>query len=99
IRGTIIELQEKRLRALGRVTAIDPAQVGAIMRNYWDQLSTPTAIAFEEIRHAARTDAALAAVLQPLEEEYHARWDGRAIANFDRTRAVSGKSVCVSVDP
>ena len=82
IRGTIIELQERRLRALGRVTAIDPAQVGAIMRTYWDQLSTPTAIAFEEIRHAARTDVALAAVLKPLEEEYQARWDVRAVDIF-----------------
>src|SRR3546814_4658458 len=52
------------------------------MRTYWDQLSTPTAIAFEEIRHAARTDAALAAVLKPLEEEYQARWDVRAVDIF-----------------
>lgn len=82
IRATIVELHEKRLRALGRVTNIDKSQAGAIMRTYWEQLSSPTMIAFDEIRNAARTDEALAAILQPLEREFQHRWDVRAVSIF-----------------
>src|SRR3546814_8579834 len=74
IRGTILELQEKRMRALGRVTAIDPAQLGAIMRTYWDQLSTPTAIPFEAIRHHGRNDAALEAGSTEMNEQNQDPW-------------------------
>lgn len=82
IRATIVELHEKRLRALGRIAKIDASQTGAIMHLYWQQLSSPAAIAFEEIRVAARTDEALAAVLQPLDREYQHRWDVRAVNIF-----------------
>ncbi|MBB4633863.1 TetR/AcrR family transcriptional regulator [Sphingosinicella soli] len=82
IHATIIELQEKRLRALGRVTDIEFHEVGKIMRTYWEQLSSPTAIAFEEIRNAARTDGKLAEILRPVEREYQERWDLRAVDIF-----------------
>jgi AcrR family transcriptional regulator len=78
IRASIVELHEKRLRALGRVTDIDVSQTGTMLRIYWEQLSSPTAIAFQELRGAARTDEALAAILDPLEYEYQHRWDSRA---------------------
>jgi len=78
IRASIIELHEKRLRALGRVTDIDVSQTGTMLRTYWEQLSSPTAIAFQELRGAARTDEELAAILEPLETEYQHRWDDRA---------------------
>ncbi len=82
IRAAIVELQEKRLRALGRVTNIDASETGTILRTYWEQLSSPTAIAFQELRNAARTDEALAAILDPLEHEYQHRWDVRAVSIF-----------------
>jgi AcrR family transcriptional regulator len=78
IRASIIELHEKRLRALGRVTNIDVTQTGTMLRTYWEQLASPTAIAFQELRGAARTDEDLAAILEPLETDYQHRWDDRA---------------------
>ena len=82
IRATIIALQEKRLRALGRVSNIRPGEVRTIVRTYFAQLETPTAIAFQELRNAARTDEALLALLEPLEREYQRRWDERSISIF-----------------
>lgn len=82
IRATIIELQEKRLRALGRASNIDLSQTGTMLRTYWEQLSSPTTVAFQELRNAARTDAALAGILDPLEREYQHRWDVRATSIF-----------------
>lgn len=82
IRATIVELQEKRLRALGRASNIDLSQTGTMLRTYWEQLSSPTTVAFQELRNAARTDDALAAILMPLEQEYQHRWDVRATSIF-----------------
>lgn len=82
IRATIIELHEKRLRALGRASNIDLSQTGTMLRTYWEQLSSPTTIAFQELRNAARTDETLAAILDPLEREYQHRWDVRATSIF-----------------
>lgn len=82
IRATIVELHEKRLRALGRASNIDCSQTGTMLRTYWEQLSGPTTIAFQELCNAARTDEALAATLGPLEREYQHRWDVRATSIF-----------------
>jgi AcrR family transcriptional regulator len=82
IRATIIELQEKRLRALGRASNIDHSQTGMMLRTYWEQLSSPTTVAFQELRNAARTDEGLAGILEPLEREYQHRWDVRATSIF-----------------
>jgi AcrR family transcriptional regulator len=82
VRATIVELQEKRMRALGRVSGIGQDRVGDMMRTYWEQLKSDNSIAFDEVRFAARTDQDLQSVLNPLETEYQERWDSRATEIF-----------------
>ena len=82
IHATVIELHEKRLRALRRAATLDHSDVRTLVRTYWDQLSSPTFVAFHELALAARTDKGLARVLQPLQHEYQDRWYSEAVALF-----------------
>lgn len=82
IHATVVELHEKRLRALRRTAVLDHSNVRATVRTYWEQLSSPTFIAFHELAMAARSDKALARVLLPLQHEYQDRWYSEAVALY-----------------
>lgn len=56
MRAVIAELHEKRLCAIRRAGDIVGHDVHAIVRTYWDQLSSPIFTAFHELSIAARTD-------------------------------------------
>jgi AcrR family transcriptional regulator len=79
IKATIIELHERRLNAFKRASKAHVGDVRAMVRDYWRQLQKPAFTAFQELALVARTDAALAQVLQPLQAEYNDRF--RALAN------------------
>lgn len=83
IRATIVELHEKRLRALRRYAKLDHTDVRTLVRAYWGQLSTSSSfIAFHELAIAARTDKKFAQVLAPLEHEYRERWYAEVVSLF-----------------
>lgn len=69
IRATIVELHERRLKAFRRASQAHVGDVRAMVRDYWQQLQKPGFIAFQELAMAARTDAALAEILLPLQAE------------------------------
>jgi hypothetical protein len=49
-----------------------------MVRDYWQQLQKPGFIAFQELAMAARTDAALAEILLPLQTEFTQRFQALA---------------------
>ncbi len=79
IQATIVELHERRLNAFRRASKAHVGDVRAMVRDYWRQLQKPAFTAFQELAMVARTDAALAQVLQPLQVEYLERF--HALAN------------------
>lgn len=90
IHATVVELHEKRLRALRRTATLDHSDVRTLVRTYWDQLSSPTFVAFHELALAARTDKTLARVLLPLQQEYQDRWYSEAVALFPEWQSDPG---------
>ena len=78
IQATIIELHERRLNAFRRASKAHVRDVRAMVRDYWRQLQKPAFTAFQELAMVARTDAALAQVLQPLQIEYNDRFHALA---------------------
>jgi AcrR family transcriptional regulator len=78
IRATIVELHERRLKAFRRASQAHSGDVRAMVRDYWQQLQKPGFIAFQELAMAARTDAALAAILLPMQAEFSDRFQALA---------------------
>lgn len=83
IRATIIELHDRRLKALARLDKRGRSQAGEIMRILWKQMSSDAAIASQELKNAARTDDELAAILFPVEKEFESQWEVKAEEVFD----------------
>jgi len=82
IKATIAELHEKRLRAFRRAAEKPEHDVVALVETYWSQLQKPGFIAFHELVIAARTDKDLAAIMQPLQEEFWGRFNDQAATLF-----------------
>ncbi len=103
MRAVIAELHEKRLRAIRRTGDIVGHDVHAIVRTYWDQLSSPIFTAFHELSIAARTDKGLARILEPSQAEFRERRYALSIeafpewqknrANFDLALALSQQTI------
>lgn len=82
IKAAIVELHDKRLRAFRRAAESDDHDPGTLVRAYWRQISKPTFIAFHELALAARTNAALARILHPLQVEFRERFNAQAAILF-----------------
>ena len=83
MQATLVELHNKRLRAFRRSAGDTRSHnVKTLTRAYWKQLLRPNFIAFQELAMAARTDAELAAVLEPVQQEFRERWYMLAIELF-----------------
>jgi AcrR family transcriptional regulator len=78
IKAAIAELHEKRLRAFRRAADRPEHEVTDLVETYWRQLQKPAFIAFHELAVAARTDADLASILSPLQEEFRAKFNAQA---------------------
>jgi len=78
IRATIVELHARRLNAFRRASQAHAGDVRGMVRDFWQQLQKPGFIAFQELAMAARTDAALAAILLPMQAEFSARFQSLA---------------------
>ena len=74
VRATIAELHERRLRAFRRAAEADDRHSTMMIDAYWRQLQKPAFVAFSELVLAARTDRALAEILEPLQQEYRERF-------------------------
>ena len=53
-----------------------------MVRTYWRQLQKPAFVAFHELALAARTNADLARILQPLQVEFRERFNAQAVLLF-----------------
>jgi len=82
IKAAITELHEKRLRAFRRAADRPEHEVTDLVETYWRQLQKPAFIAFHELAVAARTDADLASILSPLQEEFREKFNAQAEALF-----------------
>jgi len=82
IKAAIVELHDKRLRAFRRAVDSGNNDPGTLVRTYWRQISKPTFIAFHELALAARTNAGLARILQPLQVEFRERFNAEANVLF-----------------
>jgi AcrR family transcriptional regulator len=82
IKAAIIELHDKRLRAFRRAAETEDHDPGQLVRAYWRQISKPTFIAFHELALAARTNAGLARILQPLQVEFRQKFNAQAALLF-----------------
>ena len=78
IKATISELHEKRLRAFRRAADKPVHEVVDLVETYWRQLQKPAFIAFHELAVAARTDAELANILNPLQDEFREKFNAQA---------------------
>lgn len=78
IKATIAELHEKRLRAFRRAADKPEHEVVDLVETYWRQLQKPAFIAFHELAVAARTDAELANILNPLQDEFREKFNAQA---------------------
>ncbi len=87
MQAAIAELHEKRLRAFRRSADAPTHDVRALVRAYWKQVSSQTFTAFHEMAMAARTDADLAGILIPAQEEFRKRWYQQAIELFPEWQA------------
>jgi AcrR family transcriptional regulator len=75
--AAISYLHDKRLRAFHRAVASLPAgedHLHSALQAYWRQCTHPMFAAFHELAVAARTDPALAAMLQPARQEFRRQW-------------------------
>ena len=103
MRAVIAELNDKRLRAIRRSGDIASRGVHEVVRAYWDQLSSPSFTAFNELSIAARTDQGLAQILEPAQAEFRERRYGLSIeafpewqknrTNFDLALALSQQTI------
>jgi len=82
MQATLKELHQKRLRAFRRSADSKSHNASTLVHAYWKQLLRPTFIAFQELAIAARTDKELAAILQPINEEFQKRWYEMAVELF-----------------
>jgi AcrR family transcriptional regulator len=82
IKAAITELHEKRLRAFRRAADRPEHEVTDLVETYWRQLQKPAFIAFHELAVAARTDADLASILSPLQDEFREKFNAQAEALF-----------------
>ncbi|GAB4142002.1 MAG: hypothetical protein Tsb0016_10010 [Sphingomonadales bacterium] len=85
IRAAITHLHGKRLKAFKRaVTDVPPGtdRLHELTRTYWRQVNHPLFTAFHELAVAARTDKALAEILEPAQQEFYAQWHARAESLF-----------------
>jgi AcrR family transcriptional regulator len=82
MQATVAELNEKRLRAFRRAVDNRREDVRTLVRTYWKQLLSPTFTAFLELAIAARTDKALAQIVEPAQIEFRKRWHDLAIELF-----------------
>lgn len=70
IKATIIDMHERRLRALQRGAEIENHDPRTMLRVTWNQFQKPTYIAFHELETAARTNPELAEMLLPLRADF-----------------------------
>ncbi|WP_159981468.1 MULTISPECIES: TetR/AcrR family transcriptional regulator [unclassified Novosphingobium] len=82
IRATIVELHERRLRAFRRSSEVTHHDPSAMVGAYWRQVQKPAFVAFQELALAARTNADLAQIMQPLQVEYRERFHAEAFTLF-----------------
>lgn len=78
IKAAIVELHDKRLRAFRRAADTENHDTGTLVRTYWQQISKPTFVAFQELAMAARTNMGLARILHPLQVEFRERFNAQA---------------------
>ncbi|MFN3425582.1 MAG: TetR/AcrR family transcriptional regulator [Novosphingobium meiothermophilum] len=78
IKAAIAELHDKRLRAFRRAADKPVHEVTDLVETYWRQLQKPAFIAFHELAVAARTDADLASILKPLQDEFAEKFNAQA---------------------
>ena len=69
-------------RAFRRSSEITEHEPTTMVTAYWKQVQKPAFVAFQELAMAARTDADLAQIMQPLQVEYRERFNSEAIALF-----------------
>lgn len=82
IKATIVELHEKRLRAFRRAAEVTEHEPATMVNTYWRQLQKPAFVAFHELALAARTNADLARILQPLQIEFRQKFNAQAVQLF-----------------
>jgi AcrR family transcriptional regulator len=82
IKAAIVELHEKRLRAFRRAADTEDHDTATLVRTYWKQVQKPAFIAFHELALAARSNADLARILQPLQIEFRERFNQQAVQLF-----------------
>lgn len=87
IKAAIVELHEKRLRAFRRAAETDNHDTATLVRTYWKQVQKPAFIAFHELALAARSNADLARILQPLQIEFRERFNQQAVQLFPEWHA------------
>lgn len=82
LQATLIELHHKQLRAFRRSAGTLDHDASTLLHAYWDQLTRPNFIAFQELAMASRTDKDIAATLEPVRLEFRERWHDLAIELF-----------------
>ncbi|WP_394729284.1 TetR/AcrR family transcriptional regulator [Altererythrobacter sp. GH1-8] len=82
MQATLVELHHKQLRAFRRAAGTLDHNAHTLLHAYWDQLTRPNFIAFQELAIASRTDKQLAAILEPVRLEFRERWHDLAIELF-----------------
>ena len=82
IKAAIVELHEKRLRAFRRAAETNEHETATMVMTYWKQLQKPAFVAFHELALAARTNADLARILQPLQIEFRQKFNSQAVQLF-----------------
>lgn len=86
MQATLIELHHKQLRAFRRAAGTLEHDARTLLHAYWDQLTRPNFIAFQELAIASRTDKQLASILEPVRLEFRERWHDLAIELFPEWR-------------
>lgn len=85
IKATVAYLNAKRIESF-RSSVTPPARDQNVVLDglelYWRHLTDPAFVAFQELVHAARTDASLAAVVYPAVQRFEAEWYEVARAAF-----------------
>ena len=82
IKAAIVELHDKRLRAFRRAAEANEHETSTMVNAYWRQLQKPAFVAFHELALAARTNADLARILQPLQDEFREKFNAQAVQLF-----------------
>ena len=82
IKAAIVELHDKRLRAYRRAAEANEHETSTMVNAYWRQLQKPAFVAFHELALAARTNADLARILQPLQDEFREKFNAQAVQLF-----------------